>query len=184
MPRLWEARVDRDLTPGDSVVACREVTTTQRAAMPTLTGVHHARFAVLCARAALRAHSDEDSEFCDWADGWLNGHDSSGVEARALTMALETEAERAPLGAQGRESMAANAARSALHASGLAWRGGRDHAEENTRAIHFATEAVRTALRLTRLDLPSLADEAVEGVMPRRMTAPVAASRILRNLPT
>ena len=53
--------------------------------------------------------------------------------------------------------MAANAVRSAMHAAGLSLRGGREHAEETARAIHFATEAVRTALRMTRLDLPALA---------------------------
>ena len=49
-PRLWEATVDRDVTHGEAIVACREVTTTAQVPIPTLTGMHHARFAVLCAR--------------------------------------------------------------------------------------------------------------------------------------
>jgi class 3 adenylate cyclase len=184
MPRLWEASVDLDLTPGDAIVACREVTTSHQVPMPTLTGMHHARFAVLCARAAFGASAHEDTEFGHWADGWLNGHDSSGVGARAIAVELEADADRGTAVGQPKEMMAANAARAALHASGLAFRGGRDHAEENTRAIHFATEAVRTALRMTRLDLPTLADEAVNPVVPKRLTTPHAPSRILRTLPT
>jgi class 3 adenylate cyclase len=172
MPRLWEASVDQDLTPGDAIVACREVTTTGQVPIPTLTGMQHARFAVLCARAAYTADSDEDTEFGPWADGWLNGQDSSGIGARAMATALEAEADRGSFGGRPEEMMVANAARSAMHAAGLSLRGGREHAEENTRAIHFATEAVRTALRVARMDLPALAEEAVGSALPRGLIAP------------
>jgi class 3 adenylate cyclase len=168
MPRLWEASVDRDLTPGDAIVACREVTTTRQVSMLMLTGMHHARFAVLCARAANAAGSDENTEFGQWAEGWLSGQDRSGIAARALATALEAEADRGTTVGHPEGMMAANAARSAMHASGLSLRGGREHAEETNRAIHFATEAVRTALRMTRMDLPAFADKAVELVLARR----------------
>lgn len=63
--------------------------------------------------------------------------------------------------------MVANAARSAMHAAGLSLRGGREHTEETTRAIHFATEAVRTALSMVDMDLPTLADQALDAGLPR-----------------
>jgi class 3 adenylate cyclase len=166
-PRLWEANVDRHLLPGDAIVACREVTTTAQVSIPTLTGVHHARFAVLCAQAAYAADSRQNTEFGHWAEGWLDGQDSSGVGARAIAGALEAQADGGTVMTHPEEMMAANAARAAMHASGLSWRGGREHTEENTRAIHFATEAVRTALRLTHLDLPALADQALDADLAR-----------------
>ena len=168
MPRLWEASVDRDLAPGDAIVACREVTTARQVPILTLNGMHHARFAVLCARAAYADGSDEITEFGHWAEGWLNGQDGSGVAARALATALEAEADRGNAVGHPEGMMAANAARSAMHASGLSLRGGREHAEETARAIHLATEAVRTALRMTRMDLPAFADRAVESALSRR----------------
>jgi len=168
IPRLWEASVDRDLTPGDAIVACREVTTARQVPILTLSGMHHARFGVLCARAAYAAGADRSTEFGNWAEGWLNGQDSSGIAARAMTTTLEAEADPGTVVGHPEGMMAANAARSAMHASGLALRGGREHAEENTRAIHFATEAVRTALRMTRMDLPAFADQAVASMLPRR----------------
>jgi hypothetical protein len=75
-----------------------------------------------------------------------------------------------------------------MHASRLAWLVGRARDEENSRAIDLATEAIRTALRMTRLDLPALAEQAVpkvEGpIPPTRPAAPASPHRILRALPT
>jgi class 3 adenylate cyclase len=187
MPRLWEAIVDVEATRGDAIVACGEVATTRQVTLPTLTGLHHARFAVLCARVAL-ADGEEGAQFADWADGWLAGQDNSGVGARALADAFEDEAHSGTDLAHPEVLMAANAARAAMHASRLAWLVGRARDEENSRAIDLATEAIRTALRMTRLDLPALAEQAVpkvEGpIPPTRPAAPASPHRILRALPT
>jgi class 3 adenylate cyclase len=171
MPRLWEASVDQDVIPGDAIVACRDVTTARQVPIPALTGVHHARFAVLCARVACAAGSPATTEFGFWAEGWLNGHDRSGIDASALASQLEAEADRGTAFGHPEGMMAANAARAAMHAARLSWLGGRAHAEENTQAIHYATEAVRTAMRMTRLDLPTLADQAVDFAPPQQLTA-------------
>ena len=166
-PRLWEVTADRDVTQGESIVACREVTTTGQVPIPSLTGMQHARFAVLCAREAYAAGGGQDTEFDHWANGWLNGQDGSGMGARALAATLEAEAERGSVAREAEEMMVANAARSAMHAAGLSLRGGREHTEETSRAIHFATESVRTALRMADMDLPALADQAVDAGLPR-----------------
>jgi class 3 adenylate cyclase len=166
-PRLWEATVDRDVTRREAIVACREVTTTAQVPIPTLTGMQHARFAVLCAREAFAAGGDDDTEFDHWALGWLSGHDGSGIGARAMAAELEAEAARGSVAREAETMMVANAARSAMHAAGLSLRGGREHAEETTKAIHFATEAVRTALNMVDMDLPTLADQALDAGLPR-----------------
>jgi class 3 adenylate cyclase len=167
-PRLWAASVAPDFTSGEAVVGGRQVTTSQLVPIPNLTGMHHARFAVLCVRAVYAGGSDEATEFGYWAEGWLNGQDRSGIHARAVASMLEAAADRGTVVGHPEGMMAANAARSAMHAAGLSLRGGREHAEETARAIHFATEAVRTALRMKRLDLPALADQAINSVVPRR----------------
>jgi len=146
---------------------CRTVTTIGQVSIPTLTGMQHARFAVLCAREAYAGGSNEDTEFGHWADGWLSGQDASGIGARAMAAELQTEAERGSVAREAETMMVANAARSAMHAAGLSLRGGREHTEETARAIQFATEAVRTALRMADMDLPSLADQAVDSGLPR-----------------
>jgi class 3 adenylate cyclase len=188
LPRLWEATVDPEPGPGEAVVDCHEVTTTRQAPLPNLTAQHHARFAVLCARAAY-AGGAREAQFNAWADGWLAGHDSSGVDARALADELEAEAHRGVSLTHPEELMAANAARAAAQASKLSWLAGRARDQENTRAIELASEAVRTALRITRLDLLALAEQAsprpVSPVPPLRGSAwPVTRNRILRALPT
>jgi hypothetical protein len=184
LPRLWEAIVDVVPTRGDAIVACQEVATTRQVTLPALTGEHHAQFAVRCARAALEGGLFEH-EFGTWAETWLVGQDSSGVEARALADMLEVE------GGSGlvhpEVLMAANAARAAAHASRLSWLAGRARDEENTRAVDLATQAVHTALRMTRLDLPSLADQALpkfDGSAATRPPVSVTPNRILRALPT
>jgi hypothetical protein len=84
--------------------------------------------------------------------------------------------------------MLANAARAAAHASRLSWLVGRARDEENIRAIECAVEAVHIAMRMTRLDLESLADQvvprAVAPVTPLRTMVAVGSNRILRALPT
>jgi hypothetical protein len=185
---LWETTVDPEPAPDEAVVDCHEVTTTRQAPLPNLTAQHHARFAVLCARAAY-AGGAREAQFNAWADGWLAGHDSSGVDARALADELEAEAHRGVSLTHPEELMAANAARAAAQASKLSWLAGRARDQENTRAIDLASEAVRTALRITRLDLLALAEQAsprpVSPVPPLRGSAsPVTRNRILRALPT
>src|SRR5438067_13426989 len=78
MPKLWEATVDQEVSADQPTVACRDVKTTRQVALPNLTALHHARFAVLCARAAYEdgLHGEE---FTAWADGWLAGQDNSGI---------------------------------------------------------------------------------------------------------
>ena len=190
LPRLWEAVVDREPRPGSATVDCHEVTTLQQAAMPNLTGVHHARFAVLCAQAACE-HGAHEREFNDWAAGWLAGQDSSGVNARELADAFEDEAQRGSGLAMPEELMLANAARAAAHASKLSWLAGRARDEENTRAIDCAAEAIHTAMRMARLDLVELAEQAVPNVVAppppsRPISRPISrpTMRILKPLPT
>jgi hypothetical protein len=84
--------------------------------------------------------------------------------------------------------MAANAARSAMHAARVSFLAGRAREEESARAIELATEAVHTALRMARLDLPSLAEQVVpkvaSPVVPIRPISNPIPNRILRALPT
>jgi class 3 adenylate cyclase len=160
MPRLWEASVDQDSTPGDASVACHEVKTLRQVSLPTVNGQQHARFAVLCARAAYGGGLHE-TEFANWADGWLAGHDNSGVNARAMADMLEEEADRGNGLVNPEEMMAANAARSATHAARLSWLVGRERNDTNAQAILCATQSVQTALRMTLLDLPALAEQAI-----------------------
>jgi hypothetical protein len=184
LPRLWEATVDEEHAPSDGVVACQEVTTLRQVPLPTVTGMHHARFAVMCARVAYEG-GEHGRKFVDWASGWLAGQDSSGVNARAIADELEGEAHRGSRLAHPEEMMAANAARSAMHASRLSWLAGRAREEESARAIELAGEAVRTALRMTRLDLAGLANQVLpQAVGPVSAVIPPAPGRILRALPT
>ena len=162
MPRLWEARIGEAPTPGDATVACHTVTTLKQVPIPTVTGVQHARFAVLCAQAAYSS-GPHAVDFHHWADGWLAGNDASGVNARAMADMLEAEADRGYGVVNLEEMMAANAARSAAHAARLSWLAGRERNDTNTQAIQCATQAVHTALRLTLLDLPLLADRSMPG---------------------
>ena len=191
LPRLWEAEVDREPAVGDGIVDCREVRTIRRVALPTLTGQDHARFAVLCARLAYEP-SQYAAEFKHWADAWLAGQDRSGVRALALADELDAVAHRGTEPAHlahPEELMAANAARAAAHASKVAWLVGLARDDENTRAVKLASEAVRMALRTTRLDLVGLAEQAVPrgvapAVPPPRPAATVGSNRILTALPT
>jgi hypothetical protein len=174
LPRLWEAKVDVEWEPHEAIVACRSVTTLRQVPLPTITGEHHARFAVLCARAAYQRGEHTD-EFGAWAEGWLAGHDRSGIDARALAEELGGQAARGFGLAQPEELMVANAASAAMYASRLSWLAGRARDEESTRAAEAASEAVRTALRLGPLDLPALAAEAV----PSAAGAAVGDRRVL-----
>lgn len=187
IPRLWEAAVETDTPPGSAMLVCRQVTITRQASLPSLTGLHFARFAVLCAREACGGSRYEE-DFSAWASGWLVGEDSSGTDARDLADDLEREARAGP-DTLPLPLMLANAARAAMHASKLAWLVGRARDEENSRAMECVSEAVQTAMRLERLDLLTLSEQA----MPRpaaapvpstRVAAPMAANRILRALPT
>ena len=183
LPRLWEATVDRELTPGEGVVECQQVTTSRQVALPTLTGLQHARFAVLCAQAGYEGH--HRAEFSQWADGWLAGQDTSGINARALAESLERDASRA----HPEDQMAGNAARAAMHASKVSWLAGRARDQENTLAMQYAAEAVHTALRLTQLDLVGLAEQAEHKtssgpVLATRQGSPSASAVILKALPT
>jgi class 3 adenylate cyclase len=185
LPRLWEATVDVDVTPGEAIVACREVTATRQVSLPTLTAKHHAQFTVHCVRAAYDgAHL---AEFGAWAESWLAGQDGSGMNARALADALESDDQDGGPARPG-ELMAANAARSAMHAARVSFLAGRAREEESARAIELATEAVHTALRMARLDLPSLAEQVVpkvaSPVVPIRPISNPIPNRILRALPT
>ena len=84
--------------------------------------------------------------------------------------------------------MLANAARAASHASRLAWLAGRARDAENARATECALEAVHVAMRLKRLDLAALAEQAVPPIVAPVALLPrasaVGADRILRALPT
>jgi class 3 adenylate cyclase len=193
LPRLWEASVETDAPNRSAILLCNRVTVLRQAALPNLTGLHFARFAVLCARAGAEGTRYED-DFGSWATGWLAGEDSSGAIARDLAEDLEREAR------PGSDSdlltlplplMLANAARAAAHASKLSWLAARARDEENTRAVACAAEAVQIAMRTRQLDLLALAEQAMPKVTgtpltPTRMAAPagVAANRILRALPT
>jgi class 3 adenylate cyclase len=188
MPRLWEAAVESETPSGDGVLMCNQVTITRQATLPTLTGVHFARFAVLCARAACEGTRYED-DFGSWAAAWLAGGDSSGTGARELADELEREArpsQDTELLTLPLPLMLANAARAALHASKLGWLVARARDEENARAAACAAEAVHTAMRLTQLDLRALSEQAmpkpvsVPGVRPKTLPP----DRILRALPT
>ena len=141
----------------------------------------------LCAQAAYRGglHAPE---FDAWADGWLAGQDSSGIDAREIADELENEALRGLELARPEEMMAAKAARAAMHAARQSWLAGRARDEENTRAIELSTEVLHTALRITQLDLPALAAQALPQmatpVAPTHLVSAPAASRILRASPT
>jgi class 3 adenylate cyclase len=187
LPRLWEATVDVELAPGDAIVACRQVTTTRQVPLPALSAQQHARFAVHCARAAY-VDGQHAVEFGAWADGWLAGQDTSGIDARALADQLENGALRGTALAHPEDLLAANAARAAMHASRVSWSAGRARETENARAIELAAEAVHMALRMTHLDLPALAELVVPKVVgPVPSLRPFGAptpNRILRPLPT
>jgi class 3 adenylate cyclase len=187
LPRLWETTVDAELKPGDAMVDCREVSAIRQIPLPTLTAQHHAKFAVHCARVAYEGALHEE-EFGAWADGWLVGHDNSGVNARTLADELEAEAHRGNELAHPEDLMAANAARAAMHAARVSFLAGRAREEENARAIELATESVHTALRIAHLDLQALADlvlpPVAEPVLPNRPLAFPMPNRILRALPT
>jgi class 3 adenylate cyclase len=190
-PRLWEVAVESEDLAGSPIVMCHEVCVKRQATLPTLTGVHYARFAVLCARTACEGTRYEDV-FGSWASGWLAGDDSSGTVARELAESLERDAR------PGQDSdlltlplplMLADAAWAAMHASKLPWLAGRGRDEENARAQTRAAEAVHIALRMTQLDLRALSEQAMPrptatAVTPVRTTALLAANRILRALPT
>jgi class 3 adenylate cyclase len=186
LPRLWEATVDVEVNPGDAIVACREVTATRLVPLPTLTAQHHAQFAVHCARAAYEGGLHE-TEFRAWVDCWLAGQDSSGTNARVLVDRLEGDAQGNALAHPG-DVMAANAAKAAMHASRISWLAGRAREEENARAIELATDAIHTALRMTQLDLPALADQVIQkasgAVLSLRPISNPIPNRILRALPT
>jgi class 3 adenylate cyclase len=192
IPRLWEATVESESPAGSAVLLCSHVTVRRQATLPNLTGLHYARFAVLCARTACEGTRYED-DFGGWAAGWLGGEDSSGTVARELAELLEREARlgsNPDLLTLPLPLMLANAARAAMHASKLSWLVGRARDEENARAVACTAEAVHIALRMAQLDLGALAEQC----MPRLVAAPVAplargvsaasADRILRALPT
>jgi len=187
LPKLWEATADEEPGPGDAFVLCCAVKTLRLLTLPTLTGMHHARFAVVCAQAAYTGGL-HTPEFDAWAEGWLAGQDSSGIDAREIADELENEARRGLELTRPEEMMAANAARAAMHAARQSWLAGRARDEENTRAIELATEAVHTALRMAQLDLPALAEQVVPKVigpvMPIRPISSPIPNRILRALPT
>ncbi|MBV9893612.1 MAG: adenylate/guanylate cyclase domain-containing protein [Chloroflexi bacterium] len=190
IPRLWDASVDSDSPTGSAILLCSQVTTRQQATLPNLTGLHYARFAVLCARSACEGTRYED-DFGGWAAGWLAGDDSSGTVARQLAEVLEREARPGSdpdLVTLPLPLMLANAARAAMHASKLSWLVGRARDEENARAVACASEAVHIAFRVTQLDLGALAEQCMPkaiAVAPlSRTSSPVSADRILRALPT
>jgi class 3 adenylate cyclase len=187
-PRLWEATIDREPSPGEAIVACKSVTTTRQVSLPSVTGRHHAKFAVLCARSAYEGGRYE-REFGHWAETWLEGHDSSGVHARAMADKLEAEADRGYGVSNPVEMMASHAARSAMHAARLSWLVGRERDGRNTQAIESATESVGIALEMAHLDLAALADQAIPSVdlppgAPDRTAGPALSRGILRALPT
>ena len=187
LPRAWEVTVDKDAASESGLLECREVTTLRQVGLPALTGQHHAVFAVLCARSAYRG--ENAAAFGDWAASWLAGEDASGINARELADALERQAGPDPDSGLTlpHELMLANAARGAAHAAKLSWLPGRARDQENARAIECATEAVHIALRMAKLDLGALADQAVPkvtAVPPLRPRTPVTPVRILRALPT
>jgi len=188
LPRLWEVSVESDAAPGGAVLLCSRVTVVRQATLPTLTGLHHARFGVLCARTAYEGGRYE-AEFNDWAARWLAGEDSSGTSARDLADGLERDARPGQdpnLVTLPQPLMLANAARAAMHASKLSWLAGRARDEENARAIACAGEAVHIAMRMAQLNLLELSAEAMpkSAVLPVRATPTLAANRILRALPT
>ncbi len=189
LPRLWEAVVDREPVDSSATLMCQEVTTQRHVSLPNAAGLQHARFAVLCARAAY----DEGrfaEEFHDWAASWLAGEDSSGSNARDLAEALEREARPDPDSGLTlpHALMLANAAWAASHAAKLPWLVGRGRDEANSRAIQCAVEAEHTALRMARLDLITLAELAMprpaSPLTPLRSPVPMRAKRILKPLPT
>lgn len=152
-PRIWEAFVDVEAVRGDAIVACSEVATTRQVTPPALNGLHHARFAVLCARAA-SGEGALDARFREWADRWVVDGGGEATEARLLADELEAAAQRVDEEARPKIVMAARAARAAALAGQLT-------DETNAQAIELAAEAIQIALRMTRLDLPALAQKAV-----------------------
>jgi class 3 adenylate cyclase len=191
LPRVWEVAVYPEAESGEAVSSCQRATALRQVQLPTLTGLHHARFAVLAVLAARDAYEGGTyfEEFSDWAAGWIGGEDTSGTAARDLADRLERDARPDSAGfTRLHWLMLANAARAAAHASKLAWLAGRARDEENSTAISLAADAVRTALRLAELDLVSLAEQAIPKaavpVAPIRPISVVSADRILRALPT
>jgi class 3 adenylate cyclase len=186
LPKLWEASVDANVSSTQATVDCRDVKALRQVPLPNVTGVHLARFAVLCARAAYEdgLHSEA---FMAWADSWFAGQDNSGIAARELADVLERSAERSSGLVHPEDLMAANAARAVTHAVRTTWLVGRARDEENTRAIDLAADAVHTALKITRLELPALAKEALgeqPRIRPLSIAGSVQPSRILTALPT
>jgi len=187
MPKLWEVNVDEDVVAAHATVGCRDAKAVRIVPLPPLTGMHFARFAVLCARAAY-ADGMHGEEFVGWADGWLTGQDNSGISARELADELERAAERGSGMSRPEELMAANAGalRGACGQDDVACRRARD--EEAARAIDHAAEAVHFAMRFTKLDLPAMAEQAMHQIpaaLPTARVAPtIAATRILTALPT
>jgi class 3 adenylate cyclase len=159
LARCWEVTIDRALEAGAATVECSRVVARRQVAIPNSNAQELARFAVLCAQMA----SEEEpltAEFRHWADGWLAGQDSSGVQAREIADGLESGSRDADSLANPEVRMAANAARAAMHSARTAWLAGRARDEENARAVELSGDAIGLALRLARLDLVELAERA------------------------
>ena len=187
MPKLWEVEVDQEVSMAQPTVGCRDVKVLRQAPLPTLSAMHQARFAVLSARTAYEEgiHAEE---FIAWADAWLIGQDNSGIAARVIADEFERAAQRGSGIARPEELMAANAARAATHAVRTTWLTGRARDEEQSLAVQYAAEALHTAMRLTKLDLPAIAEQAMAQKPPARAVSPLTSlatsSRILTALPT
>ncbi|HEY3063226.1 MAG TPA: adenylate/guanylate cyclase domain-containing protein [Chloroflexota bacterium] len=162
LPRLWEVVADHEIAPGEGIVESDQVRGVRQVPLPPANPVDYARFSVLCAQAAFAVGTDA-VEFSQWAESWLAGLDNSGVAARAMADAMESASDRGSGVAQHEELMAANAARAALHAARTAWMVGRARDEEIARCAELAAEAVGLALHRTHLDLPEVAERALQG---------------------
>ena len=77
-PRLWEAEGEVEKDDGLKV-GCRQLTTTRRLYLPTITNVQLIKFTILCTQEIY-----PDIIWNKWADNWLNDSDRSADAARII----------------------------------------------------------------------------------------------------
>ena len=138
--RLWEAEGDVGAEDHGLKVGCTRLRTLREVPLPQITLEQRARFGVLCARAVY-----QDPTWNAWANDWLSGKDRS--EAAAEQSALSAAASEA---AKAKRATAAAWAAEEQSAASVAWAA--------AKAAAWAVAAKAT----TPLDLPALAQKAIE----------------------
>ncbi len=159
-PRLWEVAVRGEVEPESAQIPCTEATALRAVGMPRLTAEDRARFAVLATRSAYRNGLFVE-DFSQWSRKWLAGQDRAADAARQIQTLAENDAYRGSQLANLGALAASKAAEAAVHAARGAWLRGRAADEEAAIVVQAAAEALRVAMRVSRLDVVELANQAV-----------------------